>query len=79
MTNEKILETFLKTYRKYASFKRQYKGDMSPITPISDAINTNFIWMETKEGHGYWEALDKKWRKLCRDFNLTDNVNLENL
>ena len=72
LTPEEILVTFLKHYRKFTSFKRNFEDRSStlPITvPAPQALTKAFRWTS-----GYWLSLDIDWSSLCRQFNLNDET-----
>ncbi len=77
MTNEEILEMFLKKHRKFKSFLEQQHLDEEHIVNVLEAINYNFYWDETNEGYVYWNKMSAKWQKLCREFKLKGNVILD--
>lgn len=79
MTNIEILRVFLKSHRKYSSFKRQQYLDELKIVAVREAINYNFYWNETEEDLPYWDSLNDKWWSLCDDFNLTETIDLRNI
>lgn len=69
MTNEEIFRTFLKSHRKHASYKRQVDTTFSTLN-VNNTLSLGFIWESSEEGKPYWRELNKKWKKLCIDFNL---------
>lgn len=83
LTNEEILAIFLKEHRKYASFKRQYDSfytyEDSSAVKVQTAIDQNFSWERTEEGHAFWDTLNSKWRLLVNKLKLTGTIDLDNL
>lgn len=78
MTNEKVLEMFLKKHRLYSSFKRQKKITRAkPNARVKAAIDNNFIWSYTVEGQDKWGKVNAAWKKLCFDLDLKGNINIQ--
>lgn len=78
MTNEKVLELFLKKHRLYSSFRRQQYFHMEGTKySVRLAITRNFVWKRTTEGFYKWSDIEAKWHRLCRDLNLIGEINLE--
>lgn len=89
MTNEDIFKIFLKKYRKFSYCKRNFKLGFDGwayentleyinenIVGVKRAVNCLFIWEQTDEGHEYWYEKEMEWDKLCKEFNLSGNINL---
>lgn len=80
LTISEIFIMFLKNYRKYTSWQHQSNVTVKELFESSSSnkpslqvdywIEDSFYWMDTKEGFDYWHDMDKKWKKLCKDFNL---------
>ncbi len=75
MTNEEILVVFLKSRRKYKSFKSQANTYKRTVI-VKNVITSNLRWSTTKEGMDYWFLQDSIWTKLCRDMGLTGTIQL---
>lgn len=81
MTNEKILITFLKSHRKYSSFKRNRSyQQLNNNTPyVHNAIFSAFSWRDSEEGSDCWVDLNTKWKNLCVHFQLKSNIDYNKL
>lgn len=71
-----VLRVFLKHHNVYEEFKHlaltshTYKPRESSHA-IEAIDRCGFKWIDTKEGEQRWLLLERKWKQLCRDFNLS--------
>lgn len=78
----KKFEEFLKKEKALAKFEENFYSDVCcgvgfnrgitlgsyfKTEKSSDYIIGAFSWLETEEGDVYWRALDKAWRKICKE------------
>lgn len=78
LTNEEVLTIFLKEHRKFASFKRQLIPEPY-ICRVDYCIDIGLHWTQTEEGYAYWEGMEDKFRKLCKDLRITGQIDLTKL
>ena len=65
---EKIFQEFLKKHgiEDYEGREYDNKLEFSRFKPKT-WINGRFIWGKQPEGMEFWERLDNKWLKICKE------------
>lgn len=68
LVTNNALEGYLAGLRAEKAIFSPYTQSLvySPKTLICHA----FYWADTKEGHEYWDDLDRRWLKVCDALNL---------
>lgn len=73
-----ILRVFLIYHKAHSAYLCNHNNTASyyydcPGALVNDMIALcGFDWRESPEGEFYWSDLNRKWYKLCADFNLED-------
>ena len=75
------LKQYIKNLKKYNTKQfRTWENHTNPFTIVSlrkyldsnrpnGLIMNSFLWIDTLEGHYFWEDLDTKWRMLLKQIN----------
>lgn len=84
MTNEEVVRLFLKKHRKYSMFKRCRSNDTSrykniKVTEVGQAINEAFDWFNTETDVNTWDELHYSLIDMCRDLNLSGEVEIDKI
>lgn len=80
LSHKDMLRIFLEHNRAFIAYVRNHNNTAPsfydrPGALVNDMVALcGFDWCESPEGELYWSDLDRKWYKLCANFNL---VNLE--
>ena len=81
MTNEEILRAFLKKKGLYQDFIGErsvfrIKNFVYLESTIENSIDIAFVWGLSRLGRERWKIAHEELRKMCKDLNITGEIDL---